>query len=81
MDTAKGPRGFVTIATGREEYYRLAHNLLLSYKYHTESPLPFALLCDRENEYTSDFDQVVIIEKPYHSYHDKVYLLDLAPCE
>lgn len=52
MDTAKGSRGFVTIATGKEEYYRLAHNLLLSYKYHTENPLPFALLCDRENEYT-----------------------------
>ncbi len=79
MDTAKGSRGFVTIATGKEEYYRLAHNLLLSYRYHTDNPLPFALLCDRENEYTSDFDQVVLIDKPYHSYQDKFYLLDLAP--
>ena len=78
MDSSKG---FVTIATGKEEYYRLAHNLLLSYKHFTKKPLPFALLCDRENEYTSDFDQVVIIEKPYRSYQDKFYLLDLAPFE
>ena len=59
MEITKGSKGFVTIATGRDEYYRLAHNLLLSYKYFTKSPLPFALLCDRENEYTSDFDQIV----------------------
>ena len=47
MDIVKGSKGFVTIATGNEEYYRLAHNLLLSYKYFTKNPLPFALLCDR----------------------------------
>jgi hypothetical protein len=76
-----GEKGFVTIATGKEEYYRLAHNLLLSYKYFTKKPLPFALLCDRENEYTSDFDQVVIIEKPYCSYLDKLRLVELAPFE
>ena len=81
MDIAKVSKGFVTIATGKEEYYRLAHNLLLSYRYFTEKPLPFALLCDRENEYTSDFDQVVLIDKPYHSYQDKFRLLDLAPFE
>ena len=33
MEITKGSKGFVTIATGRDEYYRLAHNLLLSYKY------------------------------------------------
>ena len=32
MDIAKVSKGFVTIATGKEEYYRLAHNLLLSYR-------------------------------------------------
>lgn len=74
-------KGFVTIATGREEYYRLAHNLLLSYKYHTKEPLPFALLCDRKNEYTSDFDHIVLIDKPYCSCLDKLRLLDLAPYE
>lgn len=81
MDTSKSSKGFVTIATGKEEYYRLAHNLLLSYKYFTKKPFPFALLCDRENEYTSDFDQVILINKPYFSYQDKFYLLDLAPFE
>lgn len=81
MDVAKGSRGFVTIATGKEEYYRLAHNLLLSYKYFTKKPLPFAVLCDRENDYTSDFDQVVLIEKPYYSYQEKLNLLDLVPFE
>ncbi len=81
MEIVKGSKGFVTIATGKEEYYQLAHNLLLSYKYFTKDPLPFALLCDNENEYTSDFDQVVLIDKPYHSYRDKFHLLDLAPFE
>ena len=58
-----GKKGFVTIATGKEQYYRLARNLFLSYKYFTKEPLPFALLCDRENEYSEEFDQVVLIEK------------------
>ena len=35
-------KGFVTIATGREEYYKLASNLLASYKYHTTRPMPWA---------------------------------------
>jgi hypothetical protein len=81
MDITKGSKGFVTIATGKEEYYRLAHNLLLSYKCFTEKPLPFALLCDRENKYTSVFDKVVMIDNPYCSYMDKLRLLDLAPFE
>lgn len=81
MVTAKGSKGFVTIATGKEEYYRLAHNLLLSYKFFTKNPLPFALLCDKENEYTADFDEIVLIDKPYYSYQDKLKLLDLVPFE
>ena len=45
-------RGFVTIATGSENYYRIARNLLRSYRLFTASPMPFALICDKENEYT-----------------------------
>lgn len=81
MDNLKSSKGFVTIATGKEEYYRLAHNLLLSYKYFNKNPIPFALLCDRENKYTSDFDKVVLIDKPFCSHLDKLRLLDLAPYE
>ena len=45
-------RGFVTIATGDEQYYRIAANLLRSYRFFSASPMPFALICDRENEYS-----------------------------
>lgn len=42
-------RGFVTIATGDEKYYKLAFNLLRSYKLHcTGEKLPFAVICDRK---------------------------------
>lgn len=81
MDNAKNSKGFVTIATGKEEYYRLAHNLLLSYKYYAKKPLSFALLCDQENEYTADFDQVILMDKPYYTSLDKLKLPDLAPFE
>ena len=47
-------RGFITIATGKELYYQLAKNLLLSYKLFTDQPYPFAIMCDRENEFTKD---------------------------
>ena len=48
--------GFITIATGDEQYYRMAVNLLSSYRYFTGSALPFAVLADRENEYTAGRD-------------------------
>ena len=72
-------KGFITIATGRREYYVLARNLLLSYKFHTKKPLPFAILCDSENSLTRDFDDVVIIDSPTRSFTDKLRILDLAP--
>lgn len=72
-------RGFITIATGKEMYFQFAKNLLISYKLFSESPLPFAILCDRENEYTALFDDVVLFEKTEHPYFDKFELLRLAP--
>lgn len=72
-------RGFITVATGRELYFKMAHNLLLSYRYHAKTPVPFAILCDRRNEWTADFDQVVIIDRPANSYFDKMRILDLSP--
>ena len=72
-------RGFITIATGKELYYQLANNLLLSYKLFTDQPYPFAIMCDRENEYTKDFDDIVILENPLNSFWDKFELLKRSP--
>lgn len=72
-------RGFITIATGNEMYFQFAMNLLLSYKLFCDSPLPFAIMCDRENVYTAEFDDVVLFEKTEHPYFDKFELLKRAP--
>lgn len=72
-------KGFVTVATGKERYYKMAHNLLLSYRYHAKTKTPFAILCDRENEWTADFDRVIIIDSPCFSFMDKLRIFDLSP--
>lgn len=73
-------KGFITIATGKEEYYRLARNLLHSYLYFCKEPLPFAILCDRENEFTAEFNDVFIYENgATNSYLDKLSLGDYLP--
>lgn len=72
-------RGFITLATGTEFYYYLAQNLLLSYRLYSKSPCPFAIMCDRENEYTAQFDDVVVLEKPLNSFWDKFELLKRSP--
>ena len=72
-------RGFVTIATGKREYYEMARNLLVSYRFHTRNPLPFAIICDRRNALTRDFDEVVTIDSASCSYSDKILILDLSP--
>lgn len=72
-------RGFFTVATGDEHYYRIAVNLLRSYRHFTQSPLPFAILADRENEYTAEFDKTILIGHPTNSYLDKLALYDHLP--
>lgn len=68
-------RGFITIATGKEEYYRIAAYLVRSYRRFSSNPLPFAILCDRENEYTSLFDDVILYPNgATNSYLDKLDL-------
>ncbi|MCR5267971.1 MAG: hypothetical protein K6E16_05625 [Lachnospiraceae bacterium] len=74
-------RGFVTIATGKEQYYKIAANLLRSYKYHSADPMPFALICDRTNKYTDLFDRVIIMDDPSFSYADKLRLPEYIPFE
>lgn len=79
MKSIIAERGFVTIATGNDRYYDLALNLLHSYRFHTKEPYPFAILCDRANRKTDDFDNVIVIEKPSFSYNDKLQLIDYLP--
>lgn len=72
-------KGFVTIATGNDRYYRMARNLLRSYRQNCKDPMPFAVIADRENAYTAEFDDVVILDQPTHSWMDKMRLLDCCP--
>ncbi len=72
-------KGFVTVATGKEQYYIIARNLLRSYRLTTKEPLPFAIFCEEENEYTKEFDEVRIYPKATRSYLDKLEMFDLLP--
>ena len=71
-------RGFVTLATGKEIYYKMAANLLASFRLHNPG-VPFAIICDRENQYTDLFDDVVVLEKANGNYMDKFSLLIESP--
>lgn len=73
-------RGFATIATGKEHYYRIAYNLLCSYRLNA-GRYPFAIICDRENKYTAAFDKAVILKDPANNYMDKLLLFDCLPYE
>ena len=78
----KNKRGFVTLATGDEYYYKLANNMLRSYKlWNKDAEYPFAILCDRENEFTKGFDDVIIISPGYGKYTSKFELLLHSPYE
>ena len=72
-------KGFVTIATGDDRYYRIAVNLLRSYRKNCEKPMPFAVIADRVNEFTDEFDDVIILDNPTLSWMDKMRLLDSCP--
>ena len=76
-----GERGFVTIATGHERYYALARNLLRTYRCFTNEAVPFAIIADRENEYTAEFDRVIVISDASNSYNDKLKLFRDLPYE
>ena len=71
--------GFFTVATGDEHYYKIAVNLLRSYRHFSKNPLPFAILADRENEYTKEFDRCILLKQPTNSYLDKLALYDYLP--
>lgn len=73
--------GLLTVATGSEKYYRVALNLLRSYRAFSKNPLPFCIICDKENEYTRQFDDTIILETPDYSFLDKIYCLNHIPYE
>ena len=79
MEAKLVKRGFVTIATGKKHYYQLAFNLLQSYRHFTTEPCPFAIIAEEENEYTAQFDDVIITSESTHSFLDKFLLLKLCP--
>lgn len=72
-------RGLITVATGDQHYYRIAANLLLSYRTSSTEPLPFAIIAEEENEFTSLFDIVIITDEAEHSFMDKLLVLKLTP--
>ena len=48
------------MATGDIRYYEVARNLLLSYRWYSREPMPFAIICEQENEITAEFDDVIL---------------------
>ncbi len=71
-------RGFVTLATGSDKYYEMAVNMLRSFRYHNPGA-KMAILCDKENEYTAEFDDAVVLDNVHGSYKDKFRLLVDSP--
>ena len=76
----KQQRGFVTLASGNIKYYKFAYYLLLSYRLKNDK-YPFAIICDRENEYTAAFDDVVVLDDLKSNYLDKFRILTDSPYE
>lgn len=72
-------RGFVTLASKREKYYRYAYTMLQSYRLTTADPMPFAIVCDERNQYTEAFDEVILLDNLVGSSTDKLELLRCAP--
>lgn len=73
-------KGFITVATGEEEYYQLAENLLRSYHLFCKKPLPFAVLADKKNIHTDKFDDVILFPNgATQSYLDKLSMGECLP--
>lgn len=79
MEEKEKTRGFLTLAAGDLHYYKIAANLLRSYRRHTKEPLPFAILADRENRYTAQFDQCILSDALTGCYLDKLQLAAQLP--
>jgi hypothetical protein len=71
-------RGFITLATGHIKYYKMALGLLKSFRLHNPE-MKIAILCDKENEITAQFDDVIVLKQAYRDYRDKFSLLMNTP--
>lgn len=73
-------KGFITVATGKEQYYILARNLLRPYRDNCQTKrFSFAIIADAENEYTKEFDDVIILKNASKSWMDKIEILKVCP--
>lgn len=72
-------KGFVTIATGSKKYHKMAYILMSSYKLTSNNPYRFAIITDKETEYTDKFDDVIIVKNATKTYMDKIDLLINSP--
>lgn len=71
-------KGFVTLATGDIKYYKMALNMLKSFRLHN-SQSKMAIVCDKENDIVRQFDDVIVLEKANGDYRDKLSLLVNLP--
>ena len=71
-------RGFITLATGQQKYYDMALNMLKSFRIHNPG-VPFAIVCDRQNDVTAQFDDVIVLADANGDYRDKFSLLVSTP--
>lgn len=75
-------RGFVTVATG-DYYCWLAENLVMSYKLFSNIKYPMYVMTDKKGEkrLKKYFDGVIVLEKPYYTFMDKMTVYQNSPFE
>ena len=75
-------RGFITVATG-DYYCWLAENLVMSYKLFSEAKYPMYVMTDKKGEkrLKKVFDGVIVLDKPYFSFMDKMMVYQNSPFE
>lgn len=73
-------RGFVTVATG-DYYCWLAENLVMSYKLFSDTKYPMYVMTDKKGEkrLKKVFDGVIVLEKPYYTFMDKISVYQNSP--
>lgn len=52
---------------------------MYSYRQFASVKYPFAIICDKENQYTKEFDDVILLKQAYGNYLDKLHLYDYIP--
>lgn len=75
-------RGFVTVATG-DYYCWLAENMVMSYKLFSDTKYPMYVMTDKKGEkrLKKFFDGVIVLERPYYTFMDKMTVYQNSPFE